>query len=77
MYKLAKWIYAIGAAHARDNFKTQLLLFFNEQPVRYHNEEKGIKEDDAHYKKRIDGWFYARKMLDEFFDEFEYNNQQK
>jgi hypothetical protein len=72
MYKLAKWIYAIGANHERTRFKADLLLYFNEQPIRYADNEKGIKESDEHYKKRVDGWFYGRKMLDEFFDEMEY-----
>jgi hypothetical protein len=76
MYKLARWLYALGTDNEYKRFKIDLLLYFNEQPMRYIDQDRGIRESDEHYKKRVDGWFVARKMIDEFFGEVEYNKNE-
>ena len=71
MYKLAKWIYALGAKHERDKLKSELHYFLGWQPERLIDEKNGMTESEEHYKKRLDGWFEARKLVEEFFVEVE------
>lgn len=71
MYKLARWLYALGRKHEYDRVKNELKIFLSYQPPRFVDHERGIKEDDEHYKKRINGWFAAREIYDDFFAEKE------
>jgi hypothetical protein len=71
MYKLARWLYATAVRNEHRRLKSDILVYFSYQPVRIVDADRGIKESDEHYKKRIDGWFIARQMLDDYFNDTE------
>lgn len=68
MFKSVKYLVEQGARKERVELELDLLYFIGEQPVRWVNDE-GQKESDAHYNRRLDAWFEARKLIIKFFDE--------
>ena len=72
MYRLARWMYELGYRHAFDKIKADMLNYLSTEPKRYEDIDRGIREDDEHFKKRLDGWFAAREYIDEYF----YNQEQ-
>lgn len=66
---LGKWLYELGKRHAYEQLRAELYLYIGREPVRYSDLEFDMKESEASYKKRIDAWFEARKLLDAFFQE--------
>lgn len=69
MYRLAKYLYELGQKNAYEKLKGELYLFMGQEPIRYRDPERGIEESEAAFKKRVDAWFAARKLLEEFFQE--------
>jgi hypothetical protein len=68
---LGKWLYNLGKRHAYEQLRAELYLFIGQEPTRFSDPDFGMSESDASYKKRVDGWFEARKMLTTFFGERE------
>lgn len=66
---LGKWLYELGKRHAYDQLKAELYLFIGREPIRYQDIQRGIEESESAYKKRVDAWFAARNLLEEFFDQ--------
>lgn len=65
---LGKWLYELGKKHAYEQLKAELYLYIGQEPIRYQDIEHGIEESESAYKKRVDAWFAARKLLGEFFE---------
>ena len=68
MYKLAQWLYELGAKNEQRKLHMELLFHIGQQPVRYLDSEAGIEESEQHYNKRLDAWFAAREMIQSFFE---------
>jgi hypothetical protein len=77
VYKLAKFLIAYGAKQEREKLKADLFYYLGWQPERRIDEEAGMTESEEHFKKRLDGWFEARQMINDFFREVEQSRQQK
>jgi len=66
VHRLAKWAYNLGKKNAREQLKAELYLFIGQEPHRYNDTEFDMVESEASFKRRIDGWFAAREMLQKF-----------
>lgn len=77
MYKLAKYLMAYAAKKEREKLKADMFYYLGWQPERMYNEELGAHENDTHYQKRLDGWFAARQIVNDFFAEVEQDRQRK
>lgn len=71
MYKLARWLYARACRDERERIKAELFYYIGWQPERRIDQEAGMIESEAHYQKRLDTWFAARQLVEEFFRERE------
>lgn len=69
MYKLGKWLHELGAKHERELLKADLFYYLGWQPVKRDDPETGMREAEAHYNKRLDAWFAARELIENFFKE--------
>lgn len=74
MYRLAKYLYELGKHNAYQQLKGELFLFIGSEPIRYNDLDRGISESESAFKKRVDAWFAAREILNEFFAEDPFKN---
>ena len=73
MYRLSKWLYELGRRNEYDRIKADMMAWLSAEPVRYIDSKNDIQESEAHFKKRLDGWFAAREHIEEYF----YNHEQR
>lgn len=75
MYKLAKYLVALGERRAGDKLRADLFYFLGWQPERLINEEMDAQESEGHYQKRLDAWFMARELVNDFFKAVDERNK--
>lgn len=67
MYKLAKYLVALGERRAAEKLRADLFYFLGWQPERLFNEELDVQESEEHYERRLEAWFMARGLANDFF----------
>lgn len=76
MYKLARWLYALGGRNERDKFKAEIFYYLGWQPQKRESDD-GLIESDEHFSKRIDTWLAARTLINDILVQIEEDRNKK